>query len=103
MRPSAHAAATSLADNDDEVPIPLIPHRSPVVRVIVNMKFFFHALCFFVPPLLPVPWFPLALSRKLVTMADALLGVVHIDLLLLTLLYKILFPHKKRRLWFVSQ
>jgi hypothetical protein len=66
-----------------------------VVRVIVNMKFFFHALCFLVRPLLPVPLFLLALSRKLVTMADALLGVVHIDLLLL--LCKILFPHIKKK------
>jgi hypothetical protein len=49
------------------------------------MRFLFHVLCFLIPPPLPVPCFALALPRRLVAVANAFLGVVNIDLLLLTL------------------
>jgi hypothetical protein len=50
------------------------------------MRFLFRTLCFLVPPPLPVRWFALALSHKLVVVADALMGMVSIDMLLLLLL-----------------
>jgi hypothetical protein len=59
--------------------------------VIVMMKFFFHALCFLVPSPLPVPLFALSLPSRLVAVADALLGMVYIDLVFL-LLATIVFP-----------
>jgi hypothetical protein len=49
----------------------------------VMMRFSFRVLCFLVPPPLPVPSFSLALPCKLVAMADALLGLVDLDFLLL--------------------
>jgi hypothetical protein len=50
------------------------------------MRFLFRTLCFLAPPPLPVLSFALALSRKLVVVADALLGMLSIVLLLLLLL-----------------
>jgi hypothetical protein len=49
--------------------------------VIVMMKFFFHALCFLVPPPLPIPLFAVSLPRWLVAVAIALLSMISIDLL----------------------
>jgi hypothetical protein len=51
--------------------------------VIVMTRFLFHVLCFRAPPPLPFPWFALALLWRLVSLADALLRMVYIDLLLL--------------------
>jgi hypothetical protein len=76
------AAAASLADRDEEVPL-LVFH--PVLlwfRVIVMMTLLFQALCLIVFLLLPVPLFALDLPCRLVAVADALLGMVTIDLLL---------------------
>jgi hypothetical protein len=56
-------------------------------RVIVMMRFVFHVLCFLVPPPLPVPLFALALPHRLVAMADALFGMVTVDLIVLRLPY----------------
>jgi hypothetical protein len=53
--------------------------------LIVMMRFLFRVLCFLVPPPLPVPWFAPALPQRLVAVANALLGMVNIDLLLLFL------------------
>jgi hypothetical protein len=50
------------------------------------MRFLFHSLGFLVPPPFPDPLFALALPRRHVAMASALLGMVNIDLLLLLLL-----------------
>jgi hypothetical protein len=47
--------------------------------VIVMMRFLFCTLCFLVFPQLPVPLFALAMPRRLVAVADALLGMVNID------------------------
>jgi hypothetical protein len=44
-RPAAHAAAASLADSDNEVPI---PHFLPRVGVTVMTRFLFRARCFLV-------------------------------------------------------
>jgi hypothetical protein len=52
-------------------------------RVIVMTRFLFRVLCFLIPPPLPASLFTLALPRRLVAVADALLGMVDIDLLLL--------------------
>jgi hypothetical protein len=41
------------------------------LHVIVIMRFVFHALCFLIPPPLPIPLFALALPRSLVAVADA--------------------------------
>jgi hypothetical protein len=54
------------------------------LHVIVMMRFLLQILCFLVPPSLPVPWITPALPRRLV--ADALLGMLNIDLILLRLL-----------------
>jgi hypothetical protein len=82
QRPSARAAATSLADSALKF---LFHIFHPVLlwfRVIVMMRFLFHVLCFLVPPPPPVPLFALALPRRLVDVADGLLGMVHIDFFL---------------------
>jgi hypothetical protein len=83
QRPSAHAAAASLAESDDEVPIPRILLW---FCVIVMMRFLFHIHSFIVPPSLPVSLFVLILPLRLVVMADALFGMANIDFLLLFLL-----------------
>jgi hypothetical protein len=49
------------------------------------MRFLCYVLYFLVPPPLPSLVFPLALPCKLAAVADALLGMVHSDLLLLLL------------------
>jgi hypothetical protein len=49
------------------------------------MRFLFLALCFLVPPPLPVPLF--TLPRSLVAMADAIVGMANIHLPLLLRLY----------------
>jgi hypothetical protein len=49
------------------------------------MRFLFHALCFLVPPPLPVPLF--TLPRSFVAVADAIAGMANIHLLLLLRLY----------------
>jgi hypothetical protein len=54
-------------------------------RVIVMMRFVFHVLCFLVPPPLSVPLFALALPHRLVAVADALFGMVTVDLIVLRL------------------
>jgi hypothetical protein len=56
-------------------------------RVVVK-RFLFPALCFVAFPPLPIPLVALALSRRLVAVADTLLGIVNIDLLLLLLLLR---------------
>jgi hypothetical protein len=52
-------------------------------HMILMTRFLFCATCFLVPPPLPVPFFALALRRRLVAVADALLGMIDIDFLLL--------------------
>jgi hypothetical protein len=47
------------------------------------MKLPFHSLCFIVFPPLPIPMFVLDLPRRLAAMANALLGMLIVDLLLL--------------------
>jgi hypothetical protein len=53
--------------------------------VIVMMRSLLRVMSFLAPPRLPVPLFALALPRRLVTVADALLDMVNIDLLVLLL------------------
>jgi hypothetical protein len=53
---------------------------------IVMTNFLFPALCFLVPPLLPVPLITLVLPHRLVGEADGFLSMVSNDLLLLLLL-----------------
>jgi hypothetical protein len=61
-------------------------------RVVVE-RFLFPALCFVAFPPLPIPLVALAPSRRLVAVADTLLGIVNIDLLLLLLLRLLLILH----------
>jgi hypothetical protein len=63
-------------------------------RVIVMMRFQSHTQDFLVfPPSLPLPLFALNLPRRLAAIADAFLGMVNIDWLLLVLAYAFLcFP-----------
>jgi hypothetical protein len=60
------------------------------LRVLVMTILLFYALCFLVPPSLPVPLFSLSLHRRLVSIVNALLGMAGIDLLLLLLLFLLL-------------
>jgi hypothetical protein len=51
-------------------------------RVIVMMRFLFRVLCFVLPSVL-VPLFALTQAHKLLAVADALFGMVNINLLIL--------------------
>jgi hypothetical protein len=67
----AHAAAALLADSDEQVPIPHVPPRSALVPCDSDDEVLFRALCFLVPPRLPIPLFALARLSRLVAVADA--------------------------------
>jgi hypothetical protein len=86
-----------LADSDDEVFVPRIPNRSFLAPCVSDDELFILALCFLVPPSLPVPLFSLSLHRWLVAIVNALLGMAGIDLLLLLLLFLLLQHMAKDR------
>jgi hypothetical protein len=81
-QPSAHAAAPSPADSDDEVPILHFSHHTALVPCYGDNELPLPAPVFlaFPPPLL---LFALILPCRLAAAADALSGMVNSDLLLL--------------------
>jgi hypothetical protein len=77
-QPSAHAAAPSPADSDDEVPIPHFSDQTALVSCMVMLRFLACApvlLAFLPPP----PLILFNLPCRLATPADALSGMVNSD------------------------
>jgi hypothetical protein len=72
------------------------PHKLPCSSFFRDSDDDVHilALCFLASPLLPVPLFILALPHRLAAVADALLSMVHVDLLLILLIV----PHPSQYL-----
>jgi hypothetical protein len=73
LQPSAHAAAASLADGDDEAPVLRI---APCSGFDSDDEVVFRMLCFLDPPPLPVQLFVMPCSL----VANAVLGMVCVDL-----------------------
>jgi hypothetical protein len=82
-RPPAHATAALLEVTDDERFHSAHSHPVQIwLCVPVIIRFLFCAFCFLAFPPLLVPVFALDLPRRLVDVADAILGTIKIDLLL---------------------
>jgi hypothetical protein len=80
-----------LADSAAEIPIPHFQRYSALVLCDGDdVRFVFCALCFLIFPPFPIPVSPLDLPCRRVALADALLGMVNTDLLLLLLLFLLL-------------
>jgi hypothetical protein len=87
-QPSAHAAAPSPADSDDNVPILCFSHRTALVSCMAMLRFLFRAPVFLAfPPPPPLLLFALNLPCRLAAAANALLGMVNSELL------PLLHPH----------
>jgi hypothetical protein len=84
-QPSAHAAAPSPADRDDEVPIPRFSHHTALVSCYSDAEIP-PALRYFLPFILPLPSYCSPSTCRLPAAADALSGRMNSDLLLLLLL-----------------
>jgi hypothetical protein len=82
-RPSAHAAAASLEDSDDKVPIPHFPPRSALVLCDSDDEVLIPRPMLSCPSSTSRPFARPQPARRLMAVADALLGMVNIDLLLL--------------------
>jgi hypothetical protein len=84
-QPSAHAAAPSPADSDDEVLLPRLPHRAALVLCDGDDEISLprRGVSCLPPPPLPLLLFALNVPWRLASVADALLGMVISDLLLL--------------------
>jgi hypothetical protein len=83
---SDHASATTLADSAGKIPIPWLTPRSALVSCDSYGKALIPRLALSCVPFTVRPLFALLLPCRLQAVADALLGMAHIDLLFRLLL-----------------